>query len=299
MHPLMKTSMSAPCEHCGSLRDVTDESIRYYFESKFAFCDRCGYPTSLYYAVLNALQGAMSPLLYTTAATLIGAESVAIPIKIEKHKLVELDLTQYGVPHGSQLLRVSYTSYGSLHPLEWHGNQPIWEPLLKRLLYGMEMILSGDKPADACDVSVLVSYIPPQPEQLGIYSLTKAYSHLLAGQWGQMSIAAITGIESTLKSLLRAHFKAQKNSKKLDGVKDIEYLTELYPEYCQGFQIPEVEGGIMHYTKKLWKTRNEYAHQGRLFPGYAEPNAVEQLCAALFLYRHIREFGAAYLGPLR
>lgn len=283
MHSLRREVATAICERCDGSTHVTEETIYRYLSNRGS-CRTCGGASSLYKALVATLTGQFAPLFLTSPAAVIGAVTLSIPFVFERHKAVELDLTKYGVPVGSHILRVSYLPYGPLMPLEWHGNQPTWEPLLVRALYGVDLLWDGASPVDTCDLSVSVTFVPPRPGQTADYMLSQAYTHFLARQWGQMAIAAITGVEYTLKSAFG----------KIDGLKDKQYLTKHYEKYCQENQIPPPEKGIIHKVARLWGTRDKYAHEGAMFETYNEKSAVTQICAVLLLYRHIKLYGPAH-----
>lgn len=286
MRPPFKTHYLVFCEHCSSPDQTLDDaSVDRYLAGIHPYCPQCGWRSSLYRSTLQTLRSGMGNMFSPLAATLIGAETVAFQVTLKRHQTVELNLADYGVPEDSHILKVNYSSIGPLQALEWHGNEPIWQPLMVRHLYGIDIPIPGTVLTAPALVNVLVSYIPPQPGQAAVYSLSKAYSHFLAGQWGQMAIAAITGIEFTLKRAMSAYAPAGRR------LKDKDYLTNIYPGYCQQHRLPVPASEIIDCVSRLWGTRDKYAHEGLLFPGYDRDSALRQLCAALFLYRHIKKYG--------
>lgn len=278
------TAFPALCEHCEKPYEVSDEVLEGYLTGAHHACGQCGNSTSLYLAVLRTLRSPMTPFA-TIAAQLIGARSLVFKFELTKNKTSLVDLTAYGVEDGSTILTQYYTPEGPIFPAEMTGSSRLTRQALKYHVYGASFgPTDDDTSSESCLVTVLITFIPPQRDEAAIYSFSKAYSHYLAESWGQMAIAAVTGVEFSLKQAMQDFVPKWAKT----GVKDKAYLQEIYPDYCRQHGCPVPEKDLIDSVSRLWGVRDKYAHSGALMPGYDKESAVKQICSALFLYCHIR-----------
>ncbi|WP_332823425.1 hypothetical protein [Stutzerimonas kunmingensis] len=279
------------CDRCHSACGVISEDlIEAYFEGEQIACLSCSEATTLRRAVSATMTAPMAVFFGTVAAEMLGASTRVATLTIRKHEFTEVDFAALGVPADSTLLKVNYTPNGPIMPLETHGNEPVWEPRSKVFLYGMPL---GDEDQAECQFSLLISYIPHSPEEASVCSLAQAYQLFLAGRWGQMAISAITGLELTLKQYLRA-FAAGRNLEP----KDKEYLTQVYPQFCDLYGFARPEDDLVERVLRLWGSRDRFAHTGRLPEGYSRDSAAGQLCAAILLFRHLRRSMSRLQTPI-
>ncbi|WP_129212094.1 hypothetical protein [Crenobacter cavernae] len=290
--PITQSEFFVICPACGSGAGSGTGLLDDFFYGKQLTCDKCGTSTDAWKAYLATLNHPV-PFLFDTASILVGYKSVFFDIELVAGEVLDLKMSDYGVPTGSRLIRRNYTPQGlGVFPVELHGN----EALVQRggdqiILYGRPFPpdhaqkISSPSPVKTT-IGVMVTFAEQNDvDEQAKDALGRAFLALSQNELADMVIPAIVAIEFACKRLIN-------DTKSIigslsDGVKDKDILSEVVPHISAAFDVPPLDTDICKKVARLWGQRDNVSHTGRLHQPYLKENAATQLAAAVFAFRYL------------
>lgn len=276
----------------GYVQTLTDRDFADYFAGRTFSCRTCNAGHSLWELGVAAMQ-LESQLFRASSLAFIGARSSSFFVPLGPDATVTVALPDFGIPASSRILYSVYTACGGeMVPFEWRSNEPD-RPRDRHTmsLYGRP-IPTEHKGALESGVSFMVQFIDHPPDEHGLSNLLTACERFLWDDFTGMVMPASVAVEDTVKraidSLLSAHG--------LPAARDVSMesrLSVVLPLLGKLNGFPPLPQVIHDRLRNLRKQRNELAHEGRLKQPLSLDDAAPLLCAAIFVYRYLRLYGAS------
>lgn len=253
-----------------------------FFNNAVTTCPYCGKSFDLWEHAVNLLRE-KAQLFRNMGASFIGGRQISFTFQLPPNETTEVDLVHYGVPEDAKLIYVVYTpNAGAGWPIEMHSNQPLQHRTShKMVFFGKPFPDSVVTTSGKHDVDMLVTYIPKSDDQIPFENLANAYEYFLSDNYEEIIIPSSVAVEHALKRLISELLSIVGRPNNLNTSKRTEFEVIL-PLICQLRGVPNLDNRISQPVIKLWKLRDQMAHEGASAIKIDLNEAAQLLAAAMF-----------------
>lgn len=236
-----------------------------YLQGGISLCSHCGKPLDIFDIVRGCIE---ENFFCNDVFAFTKAKKSVFTILLSCKESTLLTFEEYGIPKGSRILHVNYTSQGEgLFPLECHGNSPYrGTPRDAVVLYPANF---GEGSASSVNVNVMVTWIESGSlEDTSLKSLVDAFEEYSRGEFLTTIVPAHTAIEFDVMRYAKAALEkvSSKNNVKeffRSGVSYVPTLKVLMPLLAKLNGFPEMPEDLLNSLVQLASLRNKIAHTGR------------------------------------
>jgi hypothetical protein len=250
-------------------------------------CEKCSRTTDAWKAFLATICHS-NPFIRDKASLFVGYKTKIFSVFVVPGGTTEINFHDHGVPQGSPILRLNYTSTdAAVHPVELHSNDV---PLRRRRGNASVYGKSSNPPVGGVaqppvKVHVYVVFTGASADEYAQAGLASAFAALAVDELVEMVIPAIMAVEFSCKRLINDLRAALSLNTK--GIKDKNLLQDIVARHiAAAVSVPELDSDILEKVARLWGQRDNVAHKGHLYQPYDHTNAEPQLAASVFAFRY-------------
>ncbi|MBS7807997.1 hypothetical protein [Variovorax sp. PCZ-1] len=287
MKNLWNSQPTIVCPACGTFLPLQQYFPFAYFHGAKTACAYCKAEFDLWDSAIKILS--QEPLLFRKrGAAFIGAHELSFVYQLPAEATVEIDLHELGVPLNSKLLYIVHSPTSeAAWPLELSSNQLTQRKRTNKLMfYGRPFPKSHESITCSPDVSISITYLPPSSDQISSDQLALACEYLLEDQYEKMLLPCAVAVEQITQRTVFDVLKKLGLPTNHEPNKRLG-LEVILPMASQLLDIPKLDNRVTNLIAKLWRLRNQMAHQGSVSSGVKLAEVAEIFVASIFCVNHL------------
>lgn len=278
------------CSKCSTGISFDPEQILDYFASTQLHCRECNSSWDWWSIACMEVE---DNHLGNQAFAFLGARTAIFKLTLREGQRVVYRFRDFGVPDNANVLYVNYTpDGGGLFPMELHGN--VSKPKIFSNEIGLFPVpFDNRKVIGDTEVTVMVSWVPPSPDDDSFQSLVAAFEAYSNGRYQSMIVPANVTIESALSRLLTRYLKHVVSKKYAEDFLENaatygHQLNVILPVITNLQNLPHLPNPVRGSLNDLRNYRNQLAHSGVLKEKLTKKTTARLLCGSLFGLHYVR-----------